>query len=249
MTDDWKYYPCQMGERRAFIFFNDGIASALQEVTCETLVSLRVSFKAPDERGLPARAEFDELRALEDRIEEFVRTHDGRYVGRITVGGARYFHTYTDVPASTVDAFIREAGSSTGYEIKFRHEPDPERNAYWKELYPTADDRQVLEDLRVLEPLKQAGDAASTPRLVDHWAYFPTHEARERFETWTRDNGFELVDRIEPEGDRRSFGLRVSHVGTMQLEDITHRTIGLNRAARQENGDYDGWETSVEKPD
>jgi len=33
----------------------------------------------------------------------------------------------------------------------------------------------------------------------------------------------------------------------MVLEDITHHTITLNRKVRELNGDYDGWETSVEK--
>jgi hypothetical protein len=33
----------------------------------------------------------------------------------------------------------------------------------------------------------------------------------------------------------------------MALEDITHHTIGLNRKAKEMKGDYDGWETSVEK--
>jgi len=40
--------------------------------------------------------------------------------------------------------------------------------------------------------------------------------------------------------------VRFSHVGTMVLEDITGRTIAIDRKARELDGDYDGWETSIE---
>ncbi len=37
------------------------------------------------------------------------------------------------------------------------------------------------------------------------------------------------------------------HEGTMELEDITHHTIAINRKVRELGGDYDGWETTIER--
>ncbi|MFT0737360.1 hypothetical protein POZ19_22865 [Ralstonia wenshanensis] len=33
----------------------------------------------------------------------------------------------------------------------------------------------------------------------------------------------------------------------MELEDITHHTIAMNRKVRALGGDYDGWETKIER--
>lgn len=246
MSDEWNFYPCQMGEHRAFIFYDEGIADSLDEVTCEDFLGLRVRFKDPRDDGLPKDEEFQQLTALEDRITEFINMAGGHYVGRVTVDGARYFHCYVTLSDQRIRTFIDATEKETGYRFDIRREADPERSGYWDELYPGEDDRQVIKDMRVLEALKRKGDDPSTERQVDHWLYFEAAENRTRFEQWAAARGYLLKGRTEPDAEHSTFGLQLTHLGTMELADITHHTIELNRAAKEIGGDYDGWETSVE---
>jgi hypothetical protein len=59
-------------------------------------------------------------------------------------------------------------------------------------------------------------------------------------------NGYR-VDRVEALEDGRSV-VEFVHAGTMQLPDISRHSVAINRAARELQGSYDGWEARVQAP-
>ena len=101
----------------------------------------------------------------------------------------------------------------------------------------------MIKDLRVLDALRAQGDDEHASREVSHWAYFPDRQAADRFADWLTAGGYR-VSGVEQRSVQTE--VRFTHVGTMVLEDITHHTINIGRKASELNGDYDGWETSVE---
>jgi hypothetical protein len=245
--DVWHTFPAQMGEHRAFISFNESFAKIADKDARNILLKVRVSIKSPAPNGMPTNNEFPALREVDEKIEGAFVSNGGVYVGRLTVDGGRHFFYYVAFPERIAAESVKVVSEQTGYELKYAYEEDPEKKGYWNDLYPTQDDWQVLKDLRVLDALAERGDKAEVEREVSHWAYFGDRSAAESFEHWAAASGYRVtgVDEAEEGGDRLC--VRFSHAGSMRLEDITHHTIGLNRKVTELKGDYDGWETSVEK--
>ena len=94
MSDEWKFFMCTMGENLASIMVNVGISESIAK-TPPNLATVTLTYKQPDERGMPTNAEFDAVVALEDRLDAFVKLDEDAYVGRITKEGQRIFFVYT----------------------------------------------------------------------------------------------------------------------------------------------------------
>jgi uncharacterized protein DUF695/regulator of ribonuclease activity B len=246
MSDEWIFFPCQMGEHPASIFYDHGIRESIDGVAPQQLLKVRVAFKEPRADGMPTNQEFQQLTALEDDLCALVQQHESIYAGRVTVNGHRHFYIYTsdseDAWASQLDALGRKHGYSLALVLK----PDENHEGYWQELFPTDADWQVIQDLRVLETLEKQGDDGTVRRQIDHWAYFPSQAASEEFSQWAREQGYILAG-TDTTADGK-FRVRFGHEGTVELPDITSHTIALQSKASELGGDYDGWETQVCKP-
>jgi hypothetical protein len=243
MSDQWKFFPCQMGERRAFIFYDHGIRDSIDTIAPPQLLKVRVTFKQRRADGLPTNEEFPQLSALEVALQALVQQHESLYVGRVTVDSNRHFYIYTPDSEGAWAARLDTLGASHGYPLAFAFQPDERRDGYWQELFPTEDDWQVIKDLEVIEALEKHGDDGTASRRIDHWAYFPSQPAAEKFAQWARQRGY-AVEGGDATNDGQ-FCVRFGHEGTFRLEDITSHTIALRRRANELGGDYDGWETLV----
>jgi hypothetical protein len=243
MSDEWIFYPCQMGEHTASIFYDHGIRETIDQIVPSQLLKVRVTLKHPRPDGLSSSEEYQQLCALEDELQGVVKQHGGVYVGRVTVGGHRYLHIFT--PDSEVDwtSRLRVVGEHHGYELPFVLKLDTNRDGYWRDLFPSDDDWQVIQDLRVLESVEKHGDDGTASRRIDHWAYFPARDAAEQFSQWAQGRGYSM-DTTDTTDDGE-FRVRFAHEGTLRLRDITSHTVVLRRKASELGGEYDGWETPV----
>lgn len=109
------------------------------------------------------------------------------------------------------------------------------------------DDSEQLEgDRQTVASLIAAGDPLTKARQVDHWIYFPTAAARDRFLGEVFPLGFSLDD-AHDEGDPPLPSLaRVMRVDQVDLASIHAVVMTLFTAAQRHGGDYDGWECPVE---
>jgi hypothetical protein len=194
---------------------------------------------------MPQGDEFAALSRLDDALEEALARLGAVYVGRITVAGRRYFYFYLDASEPDARDATARAATPLGYAPSFRWAHDPQKSRYWEELYPAADDWQVIKDMDVLDALAEAGDDADISRTVQHWAYFDSDTAAAAFRKWLASQAFTLKGSTKDEDGR--ICVTFTHEGVMHLADITDRTIHCRRKAEELGGDYDGWETSVEK--
>jgi hypothetical protein len=243
MSDQWIFFPCQMGEHRASIFYDHGIRDSIDTIAPPHLLKVRVAFKQPRPDGMPANEEFESLTAFEDALQALVQQHESLYVGRVTVDGHRHFYIYSPDSEQAWSTRLTTIAASSGYAVSSAYQPDDSRNGYWKELFPTEDDWQVIKDLGVIEAIQKEGDDGTASRQIDHWAYFPSHDTAEQFSQWLGERSYSSGD--SDAADDGKICVRFSHEGTVQLADITSHTIALRRRASELGGDYDGWETPV----
>ncbi|HYC58982.1 MAG TPA: DUF695 domain-containing protein [Thermoanaerobaculia bacterium] len=246
MSDQWEFYPCQMGDHQAFIFYDRGIRDEINNLTQSNALKIRVLFQNPSDAGLPTNDEFHQLSALEDVLAVQVRELGGVYVGRITVAGARYFHCFVPVKKDAAERMVRKISAEAGYELEFVLEPDAGKMAYWDELFPTPNEWRVVQDMKVLDVLKGRGDDPSVTRRIDHWLYFPASSDRGAFTVWARESGFAIQHLTDPEDADGDYGIQIYHDARPELPIITATTQLLLDKAKELGGNYDGWETSVE---
>ncbi len=249
MSDEWRFFPCTMGEDPAFIFLDVGIRDTIDKQAPPNLVRLCLTYKSPSPNGLPTEKEFEPVKAIEDKIELFSQQNNHWYVGRITVDGHRYFYIYTFESDEYWRNYASNLSSDTDYKLVSSFRDDPKHGGYWNELYPTADDWRVINDLSVLKALEERGDDGAASRKVDHWIYFDTEENAQPFITWATSNGFTFSPEESHTTEDSQYCVRLHHHGTLELSDITSHTIALGKKAEEFDGDYDGWEVPVVKSD
>ena len=242
MSDQWIFFPCQIGEHRASILFDHGIRDSIDEAP-RLFLKVRAAFKSPRPDGLPTSEEFQQLSKLEDALQALVQEKKSIYVGRVAVEGHHHFYIYTAESEAVWSLGLDRLGAQHDYPLGYVLKADESHDGYWKELFPTDDDWQVIQDLRVIETLEKEGDDGSASRCIDHLAYFPSYPAAQEFSEWAKGQGYGSFS-IEGADDNK-FRVRFSHEGSVRLDDISSHTIALRRKASELEGDYDGWETPI----
>jgi regulator of RNase E activity RraB len=247
MSEEWEFYPCQMAEHQAFIFYDHGIRDDINALPLANALKIRALFHNPTDAGLPKNDEFQQLSALEDVLARRVGELGGTYVGRVTVAGARYFHCLVPFTQDVAERVRRHISAESGYELACVLTPDPEKKTYWEDLFPTPREWQAIQDMKVLDVLKDHGDDPSLTRRIDHWLYFPRPSARDALSTWALESGFMIQHLRDPEDADGDYGIQIYHHARPELQVITATTQLLWDKAEELGGSYDGWETSVEK--
>lgn len=111
------------------------------------------------------------------------------------------------------------------------------------------DAAQLEGDRETVAALVAHGDPLTKARPVDHWIYFATAEARDRFVDEVISLGFSLTDTNADGNAPIPYCACVSRVDHVDLESIHRVVMTLFAAAKRHDGDYDGWECPVETAD
>ncbi|WP_261536270.1 DUF695 domain-containing protein [Burkholderia multivorans] len=244
MTDTWGTFPARMGDHQAFIGFNESFAEIAEDDPRTALLSVRVDIARPTPDGLPAADELAELAKVDDLLDAAVLAQGGVMIGHITVDGHRDLLFYVPFDEEPAAAVVDDAAERTTYELQYAYHDDPDKETYWRTLYPTDDDRRIMLDMQVLDALRRNGDASDVRRRVLHWASFREPDDAHHFADWAEAKGYE-IDSVAPDEDGNSV-VRFMHDGTMALADITGHTVAIDREVRSLGGRYGGWETNVE---
>lgn len=249
MSDHWEVFPCQMGERVAYVMYDHGIRDEIDQLALPALLKVRVTMRAPTDDGLPTGEEAESLNAIEDQLTKEIEALGGVCVGRITTDGQRFIYSYVDASEEDIRPLVGRLGNKTGHQVGYLLEDDAEKRAYWEDLFPTKHDWRVMRDIKVIDQLLSHGDTLEKEHRVDHWAYFDNPDRRQEFENWAKGEGFTVQGNSDPDGDMPQYGIQISHRCTPTLDRISHYTCLLTDKAEEHCGDYDGWETSIERPD
>ena len=106
---------------------------------------------------------------------------------------------------------------------------------------------QVTQNNMLLKHLRKMGDKLIKGREVYHWVYFKTAEDRKTFFTEVSTKGFALQNEaFIDDANEYPYSIQISRIDQVDSESVNDYTMYLYRTALEHNGDYDGWETSVE---
>ncbi len=105
---------------------------------------------------------------------------------------------------------------------------------------------QIEANQKVINALTNEGDKLIIARDVFHWIYFKNENQKNSFLQEVNGEGFQLVSSNKVD-DEFSIQLQIKRLDKVDKISVDNYTIYLWEKAREFNGDYDGWETSVEK--
>src|SRR5260370_16866397 len=246
MSEDWNFYLCNVNDVLASVFLELGLRNLVPDKSKSNLPWVWVYLKWPCEDGLSGSSEFDSLKGIEEKLTEtMMERFDAVLCGRITTDGRREFYYYAP-RSERLEAAVEDAMSQfRDYESDCGSKADPEWRQYLQVLYPSGEDRQRIENRKLLEVLEQKNDTLKKPRDVCHWIYFRTEADREGF--WNAFSQLEYRVQSQPPRDRSDFpfGLCIVRFQSVNPTELDNAVIELFRLAKKHRGDYDGWETQV----
>ncbi|MEJ4089353.1 DUF695 domain-containing protein [Galbibacter orientalis] len=247
---DWTFYFSNVNDKLSSIATDLNLINIAPINGQENVVYVSIKMPNPKENGLSSNEDADELWKIEDAIIKAFDSNKLNYTfaGRLTSNGFRdlYFFGENTIlmekeVSSTMTAFPK-------YEFDFGHKPDKEWSGYFDFLYPLPRQMQVIQNRRVLEQLEKGGDDLTKAREVFHWIYFKTQNELDQFESFTTSLGFETKNKGKTEQPNEyKFVISISRVDKVGYDEIDEYTLELWEKAQELNGDYDGWETSIEK--
>jgi len=252
MSDHWDFYFANVNEKLASLFIDVGLRETAPNEHQPWLLWIWLYFESPREDGLSSPEEFEVLGEIEDVLTEALAASlDAIPVGRITTDGHREFYFYSPQFTGFEDAVSRCMKRFPQYRWDADYRHDAEWSQYRNVLYPSPRDWQCIQNRHVIEQLKEHGDRLEKQRIVSHWAYFPDEASRSLFVDSIEKLGYNVtMQEINTESDTpcpMSVGFeKVDHV---DWDSINQVTLELFELAERHSGEYDGWETSVEKDD
>ena len=246
--EDWDFYFSNVNNTISSFYVDLGLSKIAPVKDKSNLVWVSLKMNRPQEDGLSSNEEFDTLSAIEDRLQEFLKKYSSIYSGRLTTNGNRDFYFYMS-DTTLYDKTISEAMVAfPSYVYDFGIKEDTEWNSYLDFIYPNARQFQSIQNRRVVDNLEKNGDPLTKARPVDHWIYFKTENDRANFLAEIEHLKFDIISKDE----KTSFGdfpykLHISRIDNVDSASVDDYVLDLRELANECNGDYDGWETSVEK--
>ncbi len=246
MSEEWDFYFCRINDQPASIYLNMGLWSEAPIASQPHVVRVRVPMLSPREDGLSSQQEFDDLVRLENSITGSIKGWPAVFAGRTTQGGVRDFYFYSNDPDGVTDAISSAATSFPAYALEIGSFEDPQWEEYLGFLYPSARDRERMANRRTIDALEREGDNLTTPRQIDHWIYLPSASVANDFLFAASKLGFSSTGEIAKVEGMLGYQAVVSSVAVPDLNDMNEITLQLLELAQAHDGDYDGWECSVE---
>jgi uncharacterized protein (TIGR01619 family) len=253
MSENWNVYFTSIDEQVASVVFDHGIVEDAPITTLPCLIIFKLQMLQPrEEDGLSSNVEAELLEQIEDAVSgQLINQLQAISVGRITSNGLRRIYYYAPQHDGS-EAIIKQVMQAfPDYEFTVEGEDDPEWQLYLNILFPSPQELQCISNRKVLDQLEAAGDTLETPRVVEHWAYFPNAETRAAFITTIEQQGYVVTEIRDPESDDERVGdgldaaVSFQRHDSVQWGDINQVTVMLNDLALDNQGYYDGWETTV----
>lgn len=245
MTDNWDFYFLRVDDLPASVYVDLGTHDTAPNAALPHMAYVRLQMNAPLDNGLSSQAEFDALVAVEDALRDALSDDATQYVGRCTTNSCRDFFFYVARPQEWHSRVASCMAAFADYRYEADTQEDEEWACYLNYLYPSPEEREVIENRRVCASLESRGDDLSEPREIDHWAYFPEAGSAQAYATEAIGLGFQVRAITPPDESSSRHCVQFWRTDLPSYGDIDDVTRPLYELAIKHGGDYDGWETFV----
>lgn len=247
--EDWANYLTNVDGVIASIVVDLGIRkiAPVEDKPNVAWVSLKVNNPKPD--GFPDASEMVELGKIEEALVLAVTSKlNAINVGHLNSDGRRDVYFYIGDTSSFKSTVSESMSAFPNHQVRFDWKEDENREGYFDFLYPRPRQIQSIENRKVISILEENGDKLTKERPVEHWINFKTETGREKFISKISGKKFEVVNKTYDETNPAlPFGLQISRIDKVDHGSVDEYTIFLWETAGECEGDYDGWETMVEK--
>ena len=248
MEEKWDFYFAKIDGDIASIFVNLSMEDLAPVPRLTQMVVLRLTMRDPRDDGLSSEDEYAALSLIDEALyNEICTKQNAVYVGRVTYAGLRDFYYYAADAAAAGKAAGRAMHEIPDYKFEILSQPDAEWTTFRNFLLPSPRDRQRMGNRSASDQLRDSGDPLTEAREIDHWAYFPTPDARDDFVSKTTAIGYKLRNALEPDPatDGTNYGAQIYRSDIPGSELFDAITAELAKLAQECGGSYDGWESPV----
>lgn len=244
--ESWSTFLRDIEGRPATVVLNHSWLESGPESGRRTLVRVAAPLLSPDSAGLPGTDELNTLADLDDvLVEAAEKTGDAVFVGMMAYSGERTWYFFTKRPPATLSTIEGVTKTWKTHKATASTIEDADGELFAETVCPTGAEIRWNGDMIVIDQLREAGDDLSSPREIEHYAYFEDEDSAAEFVAWCSENDFNNA-KVE-EGDDGEFLVSFSHTGSPDIDDVFERTSAADDAATDLGGMYDGWETRVVK--
>jgi uncharacterized protein (TIGR01619 family) len=246
--EEWDFYFSNVDDKPSSIAVDLGLSSVAPIRTQPNVMWVSIKMNNPRPDGLSSSDEYDTLSEIEERMTKLLASkYEASQVGRLTSNGYRDLYYYLGDTALYEQALSEIMLQFPSYEYDYGTKSDEAWGGYFDFLYPSPRQFQSIQNRRVIDNLEEQGDTLEKERPVDHWVYFKSEVDREAFLSEIKDENFNIVTKDYDNGlGELPFRLHISRVDKVDHNSVDEYTLHLWELAQEHNGDYDGWETSVE---
>ncbi|HTA84200.1 MAG TPA: DUF695 domain-containing protein [Bacteroidia bacterium] len=246
----WDSYMAMYEKGPGSMVYNTSLIKTAPNKDMQFIVITGVTFKNCTKDGLPEKDEFENLYKISDDVQKIIEELTQiAYAGSFTYQCQRLDYIYvkdtTDIKNKLSELYKSKYNNYTPY-INIKQDINWE--AYLQFLYPNEETQEFTKNQKILSQLQANGDDLTKPRHVDYWIYFNNETDRDAFKKIIINEGFKVEneDKLN-DNSAKPFKLHISRIDSVNINYITKVTLGLRDAAKQTNGDYDGWETVIIK--
>lgn len=247
--EEWEFYFSNVNDKLGSLFVDIGLYNVASMKDKPNILWVSIKMNNPREDGLSSQEESEILGNIEDiLIDKITSEQNSIYVGRLTSAGDRVFYFYVENSKGFDKVISETMAVYPNYQYDFDSKEDKEWQGYFEFLYPLPQQFQSIQNRRVIDNLEKNGDNLTKEREVFHWIYFKSNSDRERFLEKIKNENFLIVTK-EYDISLGEFPsqLQIKRVDKVDQNSVDGYVIYLKDLAEELGGDYDGWETSVEK--
>lgn len=246
VPDKWDFYQCKVYDAIASIFLNFWYCENGPIDGAGVLYWCDVVMSDPADHGMGGPEEAEALYKADEAFSPAVADLGLYYVGRLRNQG-RWMTALFGPPGLEEKLSALSAATFAPRKVAVGSQDDPEWAYLFDFLQPNEERVQWMRNRDVVDALERHGDNLEKPRRVDHWLYFETASDRQAFLDFAQAEGFEVEDLNAEADPPRRFSVQIHRVDSVKLTDTHEIVMTLHSVAADNGGEYDGWETSVEK--
>jgi hypothetical protein len=235
-TERWSVYPSEIGDRLTMYNIDLGAVDAAPVAKLPLRLDVELTYGGDGASGMPRDDELVEIRTLEDAVDKAMRALGGAYVGRMLTDNTCRMTGYLPESAKTPELEALPARPSLRPRLTLT--PDPAWTLVRDELAPDPWQRNVIDDLQVIQQLLAHDDQLDVPREVEFIAYFGEAERAEAAGEELSGDGFATT--VEPD-DEGGFALKAVRRDPVEAPDIHAITWLVRETVERHDGEYDGW--------
>lgn len=252
IQQNWAVYIGSVAQKPAAFRVDLGLEQKAPMTDYSHRISITTYLKNPTEDGFPQENEYEEIYQIEDKISQALEEKGAILCGVVTREGEVCWYYYTQDKSSAEQVLSDIKTSDFGYNLETKISDDANWEAYFQYLFPNIYEMQGIQNDRVRQQCKEAGDQLSSEREIQHLLYFSTETNMRNALAKIEEFGFKIleageIDLENEESQSEPVGFKILASKINSPQDIDDDTWNLIDIALDHNGEYDGWETQIIK--